>query len=135
MRTDNGYKTKQRALIEQTAKHVEGHFTVDSILNMLTKSGQSVGRTTVYRCLERLEKDGKVRKFSSAGGESCCYQYVKGDDNCGEHFHLKCINCGKLIHMECEHLDELCGHIDSCHGFKVDALRTVLYGLCEDCRE
>ena len=133
MRTASGYKTRQRTLIEQAVSRSKGHFTVDSILEMLGGAGESVGRTTVYRCLEKLEKDGKVRKFSPSGNESCCYQAVNDAKECGEHFHLKCIECGKLIHMECEHLDELCKHINTHHGFRVDALRTVLYGLCQDC--
>lgn len=126
------YKTKQRALVEDVLKKcAQKHFTVDELAEELSAKGEKVGRTTVYRCLERLCDEGKVQKYSAAG-ESACYQYLSKED-CHEHFHLKCTSCGKLIHIECEHISSLAEHIASAHGFSVNKLKTVLYGVCEEC--
>ena len=131
MIASSGYKTKQRALVEGILSENCGrHLTVEQVVELLEKNGSHVGRTTVYRCLEKLIEEGSVQKYAAAAGESACYQYLNGE-SCHEHFHLKCTSCGRLIHIECEHLGELSEHIGSEHGFKVDKLKTVLYGLCE----
>ena len=130
----SGYKTKQKRLIENLISSSEdGHFTVDTLTKALEDMGESVGRTTVYRALEKMAADGKVRKYVRSSGESACYQYISAQKECSGHFHLKCTNCGKLIHVDCGHLNELCSHIEKEHGFSVDRLKTVLYGLCEEC--
>lgn len=133
MTASTGYKTKQRALVESVLRDNAGrHFTVEEVVELLEKEGSHVGRTTVYRCLEKLIDEGNVQKYSASAGESACYQYL-GGGHCHEHFHLKCTSCGKLIHIECGHIGELSEHIAAEHGFKVDKLKTVLYGLCEEC--
>lgn len=126
------YKTKQKTIIEEAIKcSKDKHITVDSLAAKLDKMGEKVGRTTVYRCLERLTEEGVVRKYQTAG-ESACYQYVSGEE-CHEHFHLKCEECGKLIHIECEKIVDLNAHINEHHGFSVNKLKTVLYGVCKEC--
>ncbi len=128
------YKTKQRSVIEQYIKQApEEHFTVDSLCLLLESGGESVGRTTVYRCLERLVGEGRMRKYQPSPKESACYQYIEPTSCCHEHFHLKCEKCGRLIHMRCERMDEMAKHINSHHGFKINHLKTMLYGICEEC--
>lgn len=130
----SGYKTKQKSAIMQCIQCVgDKHFTIDDICKMLSKSGEAVGRTTVYRLVERLSGEGVLRKYSAAAGESACYQYVKEKHHCHEHFHLKCEKCGNLIHMECDELEGLVAHIKSHHGFSLNPLKTVIYGVCEGC--
>ena len=135
MRTAAVYKTKQREIVENCLKsNNERHLTVDEITDILRQKGADVGRTTVYRTLEKLIQEGRVRRYAAAKGDSACYQYLT-DNACHEHFHLKCTGCGKLLHIKCEHMKELNEHILSEHKFRVDKLQTVLYGLCEDCAE
>lgn len=128
------YSTRQRRVIEQyIASMGDGHFTVDSLCATLLQNGEAVGRTTVYRCVEKLKNEGKLRKYAQNAGESACYQFV-GDGQCHDHFHLKCENCGDLIHMDCRNMTKLAEHIKSHHGFDIDPLKTVFYGVCERCR-
>ena len=136
MRTLEGYKTKQRAEIEELLKESGGrHFTADELCLSLTQKGTVIGRTTVYRCLERLCGEGRLRKYVSESGKSACYQYIPEGGGCSEHFHLLCTDCGRLIHIDCDHMKVLSEHIMSEHGFKVNNLKTVLYGVCEECRK
>ncbi len=130
------YNTKQKAAIMQCIESVSNeHFTVDLICEMLLKTKQNVGRTTVYRYLEALSSNGVLRKYAAQQGESVCYQFVGSDNLCNEHFHLKCEKCGSLIHMECDELSEVAKHIKSHHGFCLNPLKTVLYGVCEGCAQ
>ncbi len=133
MRSTDGYKTKQRAAVEAVLQSTDNHVTVEEMVERLNADGKSVGRTTVYRCLERLVEEGRARKYAAQSGESACYQYIADDHACHEHFHLKCTACGRLIHIECDHMNELSAHIAAEHGFAVDPLKTVLYGLCGEC--
>ena len=128
------YNTKQKTAILRYVKEVtDKHFTVDSLCEIMANNGDTVGRTTVYRFLEGMSKDGLLRKYAASQGESVCYQYVGEHTACNEHFHLKCEKCGSLIHMECDKTCELVNHIKIHHGFLLNPLTTVIYGVCEDC--
>ena len=128
-----GYKTKQGELIFGILeKNADRHLTAEEICVLLKAEGNAVGTTTVYRNLEKLIAEGKIRRFRLEEGEPACYQYLGGE--CHEHFHLKCENCGDLIHMDCHDMTNLAEHIKSHHGFAINPLKTVLYGVCERCR-
>ena len=136
MANNVNYNTRQRRIIEQSmAENMDRHLTADDLVDILKKEGQNVSRTTVYRTLEKMVSEDKVRKYLFERNESACYQYLENGQVCHEHFHLKCNHCGRLIHMECEHMRELSGHILNEHGFAVDPFSTVLYGVCADCAE
>lgn len=128
------YNTKQKtAIINQIKLFGDKHFSIDAICENLASKNENVGRTTVYRFLEKLSEEGVLRKFIMPKGESACYQYVGKHNDCAEHFHLKCEKCGSLIHMECDELNSIAQHIKSHHGFVLNPLKTVIYGICEDC--
>lgn len=127
-----GYKTKQRQrILDCLIANSHRHVTVDDVAACLLQRGETVGKTTIYRYLEKLVEEGRVRKFI-AEGESACFQY-SSDDGCSRHFHLKCLACGRLIHLECGYLSQLESHIYEEHHFIVHSGRTVFYGLCADC--
>lgn len=128
------YKTKQKTAIMQCIERMgDKHFTIDELCDTLNKKGETVGRTTVYRFVEKLSGDGVLRKFVMPQGESSCYQYVGDNNHCNEHFHLKCERCGSLIHIDCDEMSALAEHIKEHHGFYLNPLKTVIYGVCEDC--
>ena len=117
------YNTKQSKMVfDILLENKDRHLTADEIFEKLRKSGESVGKTTIYRHLEKLCASGEVRKFTGGDGDSACYQYAGKNAECREH-----------IHAECKFLSELSAHIYNEHGFKVDGSRTVLYGVCGDC--
>ncbi len=126
-----GYKTRQRQIIfDYMVKNADVHLTVDDVFDALRSTGESVGKTTVYRHMERLAENGEVRKYHLDKGT--CYQYQAGAD-CKEHFHLKCSQCGKLYHLDCSFMNDLDLHIFEHHGFRIDNTQTVLYGVCKCC--
>lgn len=125
------YNTKQKELILSYIKqNADKHLTAEEIAAALKNDG--VGKTTVYRHLEKLCADGIVRKYLMSEGNSACYQYAE-NDGCHSHFHLKCVECGALIHLECKQLCNIEQHISDSHGFIVDSSRTVFYGKCREC--
>lgn len=136
MSAENGYRTRQRAAILQYFQsHPHAHLTAEELCDALRTDGISVGKSTVYRALDKLCEAGTVRRFTMSAGESACYQYAGGTkETCCTHFHLKCLVCGTLYHIPCEHLDELSAHLGIQHNFTVDYAKTVLYGTCDPCR-
>lgn len=132
---NNGeYKTRQKqAILEFLKKNKDNHVTVNDISVYLENNNCHVGVTTIYRYLDKLLEQGVVRKYTVDNSTSACFQYVESDENCHEHFHLKCEICGRLIHLNCNHISEMCKHIFNDHGFKPDMMRTVFYGICSVC--
>jgi Fe2+/Zn2+ uptake regulation proteins len=128
------YNTKQKQLILNCLmQNKDRHITADEIKEFLSKGNDMVGKTTIYRYLDKLVSQGLVRKYTVEGGKSACYQYMDQMDQCRNHFHLKCVDCGQLIHLECDYLDDINKHIQSHHDFKIDHSKTVLYGQCGKC--
>ena len=123
-----GYSTRQRAAVLDFFKAHPGEcFTAAQVYAQMT--GRA-GQTTVYRCLDLLEKQGEVLKFATGDGMAA---YRLMDGACRRHMHLKCVSCGEIIHMDCGFIDALTAHLRADHAFMLDAARTVIYGRCAAC--
>jgi Fur family ferric uptake transcriptional regulator len=126
------YETKQSKLVyDFLQKNTQKHFSAEEVYFAIKENGDNIGRTTVYRQLDRLVEEHKARKFFSGDNNSCCYQFES--ESCHNHYHLRCSSCGTLIHTECDFLDKLSQHIFNDHNFKIDGSKTVLYGICKNC--
>lgn len=129
-----GYKTRQKdAITEYFTERGEEHVTAAEIVDHLRTQGMKIAPSTVYRCLERLENEGFLRKYIIDEGSAACWQHLAMSGDCENHFHLKCTVCGRLIHADCSYLSTLSAHVQRHHGFVIDNLKTVLYGVCSDC--
>lgn len=131
MRSKSYNTAGRKALIEYMAKNPDRQFTVDELFLALSPS---VGKSSLYRLLEKLAGDGVVRKFKESELSATAFQYVGNDEDCSRHLHLKCADCGKLVHLECPNSIELLRHIYREHGFFIDSKKSVLYGKCKDCQ-
>ena len=128
---DKRYNTRHAEHVTEAIKEFNGeHFTAEELCNKCREKGENIGLSTVYRHLERLVGENKVRKFISSAGESACFQ--EQNKKC-EHFHLKCTVCGKLEHLSCKTLEEISAHVLYEHGFSIDPEKTVFYGNCREC--
>ena len=80
--------TRQRDIILEEICKVCTHPTAKDVYGMVKKRMPSIGLATVYRGLDRLEKEGKILKLKSKGKEA------RYDGNAGGHCHLICKDCG-----------------------------------------
>ncbi len=131
------YKTKQMTELLAFLQSVEGsHVTVHDICDYFEAKGIAVGTTTVYRNLEKMVKEGAVAKYVVDGASSACFEYLgnRGREKNALCYHCKCEKCGKLIHLQCNEVENLKQHMLAFHSFEMNALRTVFYGMCSDCR-
>ena len=132
----SGYRTKQKQIVLDSFQANRGvHITAAQAVAQLHAQGENIAPSTVYRCMERLENEGVLRKYIIDETSAACWQYVEEPGQCHDHFHLKCTGCGALLHVDCDYLDTLADHILEHHGFEIDNLKTVFYGLCESCRK
>ena len=134
MARPENYKTKQREAVFSYIVSLGGaHVTAAQIALHFEKEGIPIGRTTIYRQLDKLTENGKLRRYVTDGASGACYQYAGSKETGGAYLHLKCEGCGELLHLECEALDDLERHVFSDHAFRINALKTVLYGKCDVC--
>ena len=127
-----GYNTEQKNLIIKCFEtNKDSQLGASDVLSFLAANNTKVGLATIYRNLESLEKEGKIKKFIDVSGRQGIWQYNSG--HCGQHYHLKCFDCGKIIHLECEIVETLENHIGKEHGFAIDREKTIFYGRCNLC--
>lgn len=131
------YQTRQMKELREFLASTDGkHVTVKDICRYFDEAARPVGTATVYRNLEKLVEEGIVAKYSADPSDSACFSYIGSGEECCHPvcFHLKCQKCGRLIHLECDEITRLSEHMLRAHGFELNPVRTVFYGLCEDCR-
>lgn len=128
------YSTEQRRLVMDHMDEVTDRYeTVDEVYEGLRASGCSIGRTTVYRTLEKLAAEGAVSKVTGARGSAAGYRRL--DDEQAPQGQLLCIECGRAYPLDCSMLQEFAGHVHAHHGFLIEQSRTVLCGICASCQE
>jgi len=129
------YKTKQQDLLFSYLREMQGkHFTAEEVRAHFEAKKLTIGIATIYRQLEKLVAEGKIQKYFIDEHSAACFEYAGESCNKNEqHFHLKCELCGRLIHLECDELEKLGEHVKTEHGFVINPLRTVFYGVCKDC--
>lgn len=125
------YDTRQRDyLISFLNQHPDQLLSVRQIAQELC--AQQISLSAVYRNLSQLEAEGLIRKSVKPGSREAYYQYV-GAEDCHSHLHLSCTRCGKTFHMDAEHTAQLTRAKSELDGFDLDILKTVLYGICQNC--
>lgn len=132
----NGYKTKTSELILSCLrKNKDIAISVQDIAKYLEQCGENPNITTIYRQLEKLLASKKIITHSSEDAKKSLYQYVEGANECFSHLHIQCVECAKIFHLDCEDSLEFTNHIEKEHGVILDFTKTVLYGVCSDCRK
>ena len=126
------YNTRQKELILSVIRSKKTVFSAKEIYQQLINAGEDVGQTTIYRIIDGLVSDGKLRKTLGDDG-SARFQYLEQCDHFG-HCYLKCDQCGKLEHIDCEDLCDLTEHIKHQHKFIVDEANIVINGICKGCQ-
>lgn len=130
----SSYKTRQSEAILLYIASLSGtHVTAAQITAHFEGAGEAIALTTVYRHLDRLVGEGKIRRYIIDGISGASYQYIDETENRKEYFYLKCEDCGGLTHLQCNEVNAFRQHIIEAHDFQINAVKTVFYGKCKDC--
>lgn len=134
MRNSTEYKTKQRQqILLCLQKNIGSTLSVDRLLEKMKDNGTPVGKTTVYRYLDKLVKSGEVQKYTDSETHISLFEINSCD--CHNHLHLKCVKCGNITHLDCQHIESFKKHIMESHKFKISNIKTVIYGECNQCKK
>lgn len=121
------YNTKQKDIILNfLIDSKDKCLTINNIYEYL-KNDNKIGLTTIYRFLNKLEKDNIIKKYTNK--KEATYQYINNDE-CKNHIHLKCLKCNNLIHLDCKDAVNLSKHIKDEHNFLIDS---TIFGICKEC--
>ena len=124
--TRGSYSTKQKELILNEIRNHRHEFSVKDIFSKIP----DISITTIYRFINKLEKEGVINKIVGHDGNTY-YQYIEKCD-C-DHFYLKCDQCGSLTHIECSFINELSNHIIHDHQFHLNKDHIMIHGICNYC--
>lgn len=135
MKRPSSYNTKQReAVLSYIISLKNTYITAAQIVNHFQNEDISIGRTTIYRHLDKLVQAEKLRKYNVDGAAGACFQYNDSKDDPQKHLLLKCEDCGDFFHLNCDVVNEVYQHIHQEHTFNVNTAKTVFYGKCESCQ-
>jgi Fur family transcriptional regulator, ferric uptake regulator len=90
----------------------------------------SVGRASVYRTLDQLERLHLVHRVE-IGGDAAGYERVDPEQH---HHHLVCEECGRLSPFADPSLERAIEAVSRAAEFEVAAHDVVLRGRCPDCK-
>ena len=116
-------------------EHSEERNSAKDISVKMKKDGLVVNLSTVYRNLEKLVEEHVLSFEEIPGMEERKYVLHKPEMECSHHLHMHCVKCGKVFHLNCSFMDEIAHHLNEEHGFVIDCEKSVLMGLCEECRK
>jgi Fur family ferric uptake transcriptional regulator len=120
--------TPQRRLIIDAIHEADAYLTAEEIIAHVQARMPEVHKSTIYRTLELLEKNGSV--FKSELGDHSIYHHAEK----GHHHHLVCSKCGKTVECDEELFESVEKTLAEKYEFSVNFKHLVISGLCEECR-
>ncbi len=121
-------QTRQRAAVKDLLDGQDGFRSAQQVHELLRGSGESIGLTTVYRCLQGLAASGDVDLLINDDGETV-YRKCGAD----HHHHLVCSTCGRTVEIAGPAVETWAGQVAKQHGFTDVSHTLELFGTCESC--
>jgi Fur family ferric uptake transcriptional regulator len=100
------------------------------IEDALRTSGRPVGRASIYRILDELERLDLVQKLQ-VGQAMARYEPARSGSS--HHHHLVCDNCGTVMPFTDERLEDAIQSLSRRVPMRVAEHEIVLHGECSDC--
>ena len=125
-----GYRlTAPRRSLAALISEQDGHFTAADLVTAARARRTGVGRATVFRTLELLEGIGAVERLDLPTGE---HAYVECEP--AHHHHVVCSRCGRTSEIDDAGLRSVMGDVARETGYRIDAHRLEVFGVCPDCQ-
>jgi len=131
---DRGIRmTKQRRAILQVIETATKHLDASQILRKAQKIDASVDRSTVYRTLRLLKRQGLVDELDlmHIHGEGHYYERRMH----GDHIHMACLRCGKISEFVSDVFEKLKKQVEKDCRFHIVVSRLEIGGYCPTCRK
>jgi len=129
---DSGYKlTHARLTVLHVLENHGGHMTSTELLDGVTQIDSSIGRASVFRCLDLFTRLSIVRPTYI--DSSVTPTYVLLPD--GHHHHVICTNCSRVIEFEDCDLSSLASELERRLDVHLTGHLLEFYGLCSTCAD
>ncbi len=122
--------TRQRTAVLAVLDELDSFRSAQQIHAELARRGESVGLSTVYRCLTALATDGDVDTLLLDDGESV-YRRCSGAKH---HHHLVCRTCGATVEVEGPTVERWAEKVAAEHGYDDVSHTLEIFGRCASCR-
>jgi Fur family transcriptional regulator, peroxide stress response regulator len=119
--------TRQRRLVLEAVSATKAHPTAEWVYQVVRRQMPRVSLGTVYRNLQRLVEEGRLRSFEREGR-------IRYDADLELHDHFSCDRCGLL--MDIPRASEVLPveRRLRAQGFVVAGRTLEFHGLCRKCR-
>jgi Fur family ferric uptake transcriptional regulator len=124
--------THQRQKILEVLKDVPKgqHLSAEQIYQHLSKQGEAIGISTIYRALHLLVNLGVVRELALSEDRK---YYELSSSAMGEHHHLVCVQCGIVREFQDSLISEVSQSEAALRGYDLLTCQFTLYVLCPEC--
>ncbi len=119
-------KTTERYVILQRILDINGHFTIEELLQSIDSDGFHMSRSTVYNTVELL-LEAKMLRRHVFEGMLAQYERITLP-----HTHLVCTNCGKVKEVRDPNFAAFM-NARRFNAFKSDHYSLYVYGTCSNC--
>ena len=125
--------TDQRRAILTVIETANKHLDAAQILRKAQKLDPSVDRSTVYRTLGLLKRQGMIDELDlmHLNGEGHYYERKLGGR---DHIHMACLRCGKITEFVSGTFDSLKSQLEQECRFRILVARLEVGGYCSGCR-
>ncbi len=125
-----GYKlTQARLTVLDVLEESGGHLTSHEVLDRVSAIDPSIGRASVFRCLDLFTRLSFIRPTYI--DSSATPTYVLLPD--GHHHHIICTECSRVIEFEDCELETLMHELEARLHVVLTGHLLEFYGLCETC--
>jgi Fur family ferric uptake transcriptional regulator len=124
--------TQQRRAILSVMETANKHLDAAHLLRKAQRLDPSVDRSTVYRTLQMLKRQGLIDELDlmHIHGEGHYYERKLNRD----HIHMACLRCGKIMEFVSDVFEKLKRQVERDCSFQIVVSRLEIGGYCSGCR-
>jgi len=118
--------TRQKQVVYDVLCSTKSHPTAEWIYSEARKQIPNIGLGTIYRNLQVLLEEGKIRELNYGKSQS------RFDGDPSPHYHFVCEKCGRVMDFDSDVMpvpEEVLMHAPG----QVKYHRLECYGICEEC--
>jgi len=121
--------TIQKELVLQAVTELHSHVTADDVYAHIAQLHPHIGKGTVYRNLNLLAEEGKIRRVEIPDGPD------RFDFMTAKHYHVRCVVCGAVFDVEMDVIPDLTARISNSHGMVILDHDILFKGICPRCQQ
>lgn len=121
-------QTIQKGLVWEAVSEACNHPNAEQIYETIVTKHPSISRATVYRNLNMLVDEGKVKRVRVLGGPD------HFDKTLCNHYHIQCTSCKKVDDIELTQKIEISVGDVVAYGYELESFELVFNGICPECQ-